>query len=241
MIKTNKLFKQVSSIILLILFGLSNVFLQPQVKAVDLTEYEVIALVDESGSATQVKIATVFLKLDTTIYYCKQKNIKFNNTTYPRNTHGRHTAVKPTLYIICDSNFCVPDIGTNSCLYLLTPDTQNSENVKKLPRDRVFNTIYNLEDEIKQLNDKTSKKAYPEKLQKILETALRFEYNKERGCTLRDQEEEYLNLPPLPWHSTPSGKLGLGLTGTCLLSLGAALVYKTYNYVKTNNNKKLQN
>ena len=122
---------------------------------------------------------------------------------------------------------------------LLTPETRNSKNVKKLPRNRVFNTIYNLEDDINQLNDKTSTKNYPEKLQKILETALRFEINKDEGWTLQDQEEKH--LPPLPWHTTPSGKLGLRLTGTCLLSLGAALVYKTYNYVKTNNNKKLQN
>ena len=123
-------------------------------------------------------------------------------------------------------------------MYLLTPETQNSENVKKLPKDRVFTTVYDPTEDLADFGENT-KLEYPEKLQKILETALRFEIDQERGWTLRDQEEKH--LPPLPWHSTPSGKLGLRLTGTCLLSLGAALVYKTYNYVKTNNNKQLQN
>lgn len=234
---TNKLFKQVSSMILLILFGLSNVFLQPQVKAVDLTNYEVIALVDKAGSNLQYNVSSILMNLKTdNKYHYKSQYININAVPHS----GKHTAVEPTLYIICDPNFEVPEVGTNSCLYLLTPETRKSKNVKKLPRNRVFNTIYNLEDDLNQPSDKK----HPEKLQKILETALLFEYNKEGGWTLRDQEEQHLNLPPLPslpWHSTPSGKLGLGLTGTCLLSLGAALVYKTYNYVKTNNNKKSQN
>ncbi|MBQ3092838.1 MAG: hypothetical protein IJC57_01035 [Clostridia bacterium] len=238
---TNKLFKQVSSMILLILFGLSNVFLQPQVKAVDLTEYEVIALVDKPKSNSQFMISSVFLNFDAEQYYCKKQNIKLNhNTIYPRIGKGKHKAEKPTLYIICDPNFEAPDTGKHSCLYLLTPETRNSKNVKKLPKDRVFTTVYDPNEDLAGFGGNTELN-YPEKLQKILETALTFEYNKERGWTLRDQEEKYLNLPPLPWHSTPSGKLGLRLTGTCLLSLGAALVYNTYNYVKTNNNKKSQN
>lgn len=239
MIKTNKLFKQVSSMILLILFGLSNVFLQPQVKAVDLTNYEVVALIDENESQNHRNINNILFGLDTDRYNLNKVKINIQINQFFHDEKPKHTAVQPTLYIICDPNFEVPEVGTNSCLYLLTPETRNSKNVKKLPRNRVFNTIYNLEDDLNQPSDETSTKKHPEKLQQILETALRFEIDKDVGWTLQDEEKKHLT--PLPWHSTPSGKLGLGLTGTCLLALGTALVYKTYNYVKTNNNKKLQN
>ena len=76
MIKTNKLFKQVSSMILLISFGLSNVFLQSQVKAVDLTNYEVVALIDENNSQNHCNINSILFNLATDRY--KLNNVKIN-------------------------------------------------------------------------------------------------------------------------------------------------------------------
>ena len=214
--------------------------MQPQVKAVDLTNYEVVALIDENKSQNHRNINNILFGLDTDRYNLNKVKINIQKNQFFHDEKTKHTAVQPTLYIICDPNFEAPDTGKYSCLYLLTPETQNSENVKKLPKDRVFTTVYDPNEDLADFGGNTKLK-YPEKLQKILETALQFEINKDEGWTLRDQEEQHLNLPPLPWHSTPSRKLGLGLTGTCLLALGTALVYKTYNYVKTNSNKKLQN